>query len=100
MPTIPNPKDIVARGMRIYNERLQQHVETDENIGHYIAIDVNTGEYVIGGEYSDLTSRLGVSEELLAKEPSALIYLGLIGYPATGAIGATLRPNPRRLRKE
>ena len=93
MKTRPTAEEIVERGERIYHDRLQPSVETEENVGHYIAIDVETGAYVIGGSYSDVGSRLETSRELLAKNPSALIYLGLIGYPASGAIGGSLRPN-------
>lgn len=45
-PTLSR-ETIAQRGKEIYQQRIRTHIETTENIGKIIAIDLNTGEYEI-----------------------------------------------------
>ena len=57
------------------------------NIGRYIFIDIETGEYEIGDDRSNNIHRIR------ERNNGAAIYKVRIGYPAVVAVGATLRPN-------
>jgi hypothetical protein len=74
----------------MYDRHIAPIVETDDNIGKIIAIDVDTGDYEIDRD------GLTASKRLRARHPDAVI-LGLrIGYDAVEAFGgAALRPAKR-----
>ncbi len=85
---MPHPRissdDIQRRGTEIYETDLRARVETPENIGKEIVIDVETGDYEIGD------NGLAISHALIARHPGAAL-LGLrIGYDAVYALGGVL----------
>ena len=83
-PTLSG-KDIAERGRTLYTERIRAQVETEENIGKLVSIDVETGDYEIGDDrHFDATRRL------MAKHESAAIYTHRIGYNAVYALGGVL----------
>ena len=80
-------KDIARQGRELYNTRIAAQVETDDNLGKIIVIDVETGDYEID------TVGMNASERLRAKHPDAAL-LGLrIGYDAVEGFGGV---SPRR----
>ncbi len=79
-------EQIGRRGKALYEERLRKQVEPG-NVGQYLALDIDSGEYEMGAQQKETVKRL------LARLPDAIIYTVLIGYPATGAIGHLLLPN-------
>jgi hypothetical protein len=82
-PTLSR-EEIAQRGKDIYQQRIRTHIETTENIGKIIAIDLNTGEYEID---KDL---LAACHRLQVKQPNAITWAERIGYDAVYAIGGTL----------
>ena len=44
-------------GTKLYHERIK-HQLTDAQLGMMLAVDVNSGEYEVGGDYNDLFERL------------------------------------------
>ncbi len=72
------------RGKELYENVIRAQVETPENIGKIISINVETGEYEIG---EDLVV---TSSKLKAKQPNAIIWGERIGFDAVYAIGGTL----------
>jgi hypothetical protein len=78
-------EEIGRRGKAIYEERLREQVEPG-NVGRYLSLDIDSGEYEIGDD------RLETLDRLSTRLPNAEIYTVLIGYPAAGAIGTGLRP--------
>lgn len=60
-------------------------METDENIGKLLMVDINTGDWVMG------TDRLEMADRAFAKNPDAVLFGLKIGYPAATAIGGNLR---------
>jgi hypothetical protein len=82
-PTLSR-EEIAQRGKEIYQQRIRTHIETTENIGKIIAIDLNTGEYEID---KDL---LAACHRLQAKQLNAITWAERIGYDAVYAIGGTL----------
>jgi len=78
--------DEVSRiGHQIYETKLRPTVETEENIGRLISIDINTGDYEIGDR------PLSTIQKLQARRPDAEIWTERIGYDAVYAVGGSLR---------
>jgi hypothetical protein len=76
-------EEITRRGKKHY-ENLRTQIETAENIGKIISINVETGDYDIGDDL------LITSRRLQAKQSDAPIWAGRIGFNAVYAIGGTL----------
>lgn len=77
-------EEIASRGEEIYEQHLHAKVETEENIGKIISIDIETGDYEIADD------PLISGRRLQAKNSDAAIYGKRIGYNAVFAIGGTL----------
>jgi hypothetical protein len=87
MPTTKlTPDEVVDQGEAIYRERLQAHLEPG-NIGKFLVIDINTGEYEMGDDHS------ATLKGALAKRPDAVLCGLKIGYPATARLSGRLRRN-------
>ena len=75
----------VARlGEMIYGDRIRPLVE-DSQIGSFVVIDVESGEYEIDRE--DLPATL----RLLQRHPRAVTYAVRVGYPAAYSLGGGLQ---------
>ena len=72
--------EVVQRGQALYDRQIRTKVE-EGNQGRYVLVDVETGEYKVGGNYYDL------SRQFLSDKPDAVICVLRIGYPAVGRIG-------------
>lgn len=77
-------EEIARRGEDVYARELKARVETPDNIGKIISIDVETGEYVIGDD------PVATGRALQKRHPDAAIYGKRIGYNAVFALGCTL----------
>lgn len=92
MPSTETPltlDEIADQGQALYEQRLRDQVE-GTYFGQYLVIDIAGGEYEIGPEH------LATAKRLRARLPDASLYTIKIGYPATVAIGGTLRPLKER----
>lgn len=81
--------DIGRRGQQIYEEKLRPLVETEENIGKIISIDVETGDYEIDNDL------IKAGDRLLARHPGASLHGARIGYDAVYAY----RADPQTIRR-
>jgi hypothetical protein len=77
-------EEIVEKGEKIYSEKLQKVVETEDNFGKIISFDIETGEYEI-----DIDALIA-GRRLLKRLPKAVLYGKRIGYNAVFALGGTL----------
>jgi hypothetical protein len=77
-------EEIAQRGEDIYEKSIRPQVETGENIGKLLSIDIETGDYEIG---EDLVE---ISQRLQRKHPDAAIWAKRIGYNAVYSLGGTL----------
>jgi hypothetical protein len=75
-------EQIAERGEEIYADHLRDRVETDENIGKVIVIDVGSGDYEIDDD------GLLASHRLRAKHPGGTLYGLRIGYDAVEGFGS------------
>ena len=92
---MPHPRfsseEITRRGTELYERGIRSQVETDQNIGKLVSIDIESGDYEIGDDAS-----LEVPLRLHAKHPDAAIYTMRIGYDAVYALGGVVeRTRPR-----
>ena len=77
-------EEIARRGRALYQREVRFLVETPENIGKVIAIDLNTGNYEIDQDLIEACDRLK------AKHPDSVTWVARVGYDAVYAIGGTL----------
>jgi hypothetical protein len=85
---MPHPRfsgeAIARRGEVLYEQSIRALVETDENIGKILSIDIETGDYAIGDD------PIQTSRRLLERHAGAAIWTRRIGYDAVYALGGTL----------
>lgn len=91
---MPHPRlsgeEIDRRGQELYEQKIRPVVETADNIGKIISIDVETGDYAIADDL------ITAGDCILARHPDAAMYGARIGYNAVFALGGTLtRTTPR-----
>jgi hypothetical protein len=82
--------EIDRRGQELYDRSIRPLVETPENIGKQIVIDVETGAYAIDDD------GLKASRRLMAEHADAALYGLRIGYNAVYTIGGVLVPTVRQ----
>ena len=79
-------EEIVRRANELYKERVRAQVETPENIGKILILDIETGEYEMD------TDSLAANHRALAKHPGAALFGFRIGYDAVVQFrGSSLR---------
>jgi hypothetical protein len=85
---MPHPRysseEVGRIGHQLYENSIRAKVETEENIGKIISIDIETGDYEIGDDVIE------TAERLLARNPDAAIWGERIGYNAVFAVGGSL----------
>jgi hypothetical protein len=74
-------EEIAVKATNMYADGIQQQVETPDNLGKMLTIDVETGEYFIDGSGVD-----GMMF-LKAKRPSARLFTLRIGFSAAFGFG-------------
>jgi hypothetical protein len=67
-------EEVVAAGSKIYEQSIRRVVETPENIGKMLTLDVETGEYKIG------INSIEGAIELKPSRPTARLFTLIIGY--------------------
>lgn len=77
--------EVAKQGQKLYDEKIRALVETEENIGKLVSIDIETGDFEVG-EDKDLEA----VRRLHKKHPGAAIYTIRIGYNAVYALGGVL----------
>lgn len=70
---------------REWYDRLRSEIETAENIGKLVSIDVDTGNHAVEDDRS-----LAAPRSLREKNPQANIFTLRIGYNAVYALGGVL----------
>ena len=85
MPSLKfSAEEVARRGKDLYEKRIRAKVETAENIGKIISINVETGEYEIGNDLVETSLRSQ------AKQADAALWGERIGFDAVYAVGGTL----------
>jgi hypothetical protein len=79
----PTISPLGLRAQRLY-DRLRSDVETPENVGKLIVMDVESGDYEID------EAGIETSHRLQSRHPDATLYALRIGYDAVDALGGVL----------
>ena len=77
-------EEVAQYGQALYEGGIRANVETEENIGKMVIIDVETGEYAID------EMGLNASNRLHAKRPGAALYGIRIGYNVAESLGGVM----------
>jgi hypothetical protein len=77
-------EEVAKRAYRIFESKIRQEVETEENIGKMVIIDVETGDYEV-----DETG-LQAAKSLQAKSPYARLFGIRIGYNVAASFGGVM----------
>ena len=83
------PAETARRAEEWYNTGLRQQLETDENLGKIVAIDIDTGAYALADDV------LTAAEAMQQHNQNADLYLFRIGYPSVYKVGGRQRPSER-----
>jgi hypothetical protein len=82
--TTAGDREIARRGQDLYDREIRPEVETSDNLGKIISIDIETGNYEIDDNL------LASSSRLQQQFPDAVIWAERIGFNAVYAVGGTL----------
>ena len=85
---IPTPREVVQRGIEIYEQRLRAQVETD-NQGKFLVINTLTGDYEL--DANDITA----AKRAKSRFAEAPLFTMRIGYAAAYHIGGRRIEKPR-----
>ena len=88
-PTPDRREEIGNIAERLYEDKLRHEVETPDNIGKMLIIDVRSGDFAID------TSGLLAARKLYAKRANAELFGIRIGFVAANAIGGAMERRPR-----
>jgi hypothetical protein len=77
-------REIARRGQMLYDRAIRTQVETREQIGNIIAIDITTRNYEIDDNLLEACDRLK------SQFPDAIIWAERIGFNAVYAVGGSL----------
>ena len=77
-------EEVAKRANRLYDSEIRQKVETEENIGKMVIIDIETGDYEV-----DETG-LQAAHNLYAKHPYARLFGIRIGYNVASSLGGVM----------
>jgi hypothetical protein len=74
-------EQVAQRAEQLYESRIRQAVETEENIGKMVIIDIETGNYKVD------KNGLCAADYLSEKHPNARLFGIKIGYNVAAAFG-------------
>jgi hypothetical protein len=77
-------EEISRRGENLYEKSIRAKVETEDNVGKIIAIDIESGDYEIGNDV------IAVGRRLIERRPNAATWTKRVGFDAVFALGGTL----------
>ena len=77
-------KDRSARAHELYNSAIRRQVETAENIGKFVVIDLESGSYAVDPLGFD------AARSLRTTNPKATLFAIKIGYNASASLGGVL----------
>lgn len=94
MPTGPSEfsaAEVCERGQAIYQSQIRSLVDTEENVGRLLSIDILSGDYEMGDDFHHIETVFC----LRARQPNAVVYTLRIGYNAVSSRGGRIQRLPR-----
>lgn len=77
-------QEVAQRGEELYDKQLRSKIETAENIGKIISVDLESGDYEIDDDLLTTCRRLQERHE------RPILWTERIGFNAVYAVGGTL----------
>ncbi|MEI6329933.1 MAG: hypothetical protein ACOYMQ_18700 [Pseudanabaena sp.] len=77
-------EEVAHRARQLYENSIRQKVETEENIGKMVIVDIETGAYEV-----DKTG-IKAAHNLMAKHPYARLFGICIGYNVAASLGGVM----------
>lgn len=77
-------EEVAKRAYQLYESKIRQEVEIEENIGNMVIIDIERGDYEV-----DETG-LQAAHNLYAKHPYARLFGIRIGYNVAASLGGVM----------
>jgi hypothetical protein len=78
-------EEIERRGNSLYDEQIRQTVETNENIGKIVIIDIETGDYVLDAD------ELAASRRAHEMHPGGAFWTVRVGYNAVHSVSGRFK---------
>lgn len=77
-------EEVAQRAKALYEQSIRRQVETEENIGKMVVIDIETGDFAVDD--------LGIesSRQLQARHPNGRLYGIRIGYNVAESLGGVM----------
>jgi len=77
-------EEVAQRAKALYEQSIRRQVETEENIGKIVVIDIETGDFAV--------DELGIesSHQLQARHPNGRLYGIRIGYNVAESLGGVM----------
>ena len=79
------PEEVKHKADRLYEQSIHYKVDTPENRGKILAVDVDSGDYEVDAEH------LRAGKQLRQRRPDGTFFFYRIGYPSLGKIGGGWR---------
>ncbi len=76
-------EEVAERGKELYEKHICSKVETPNNIGKLVSIDVETGKYEVGNDL------ILICQQLQLLHPGTAIWTERIGFNAVYVVGGT-----------
>ena len=76
-------EEIVERGKAIYAQKIRKKVGTEENIGKFLIIDIETDDFEMDED------EIAASQRAHARHPDGAFFGMRIGYQASGTLGGS-----------
>jgi hypothetical protein len=77
-------EEVAKRASQLYESKIRQEVETDENVGKMVIIDIETGDYEVD------EAGLQAAHNLYDKHPYARLFGIRIGYNVAASLGGVM----------
>lgn len=77
-------------GYELYDQQIRKQVETEQNMGKIVVIDVETGDYEVD------TDAIAATKRAYLKHPGAALLRLRIGYDAVDTFGGSLSQTVKR----
>jgi len=88
MPKPPRDPEAFARRAEEYYERHLRAKLEPEHKGHYLVLEVESGDYEVDAD------EMAAIDRARARHPDRLFYILRVGYPASVFIGAKVSEAP------
>ena len=89
LPPKYSPQETARRAETWYNDSLRQQLETEENLGKILAVDVDSGDYLLASDV------LAAADAMRQRRVDADMFFFRVGYPAVQKVGSALKPYER-----